>query len=158
MYKYICKRLQECGFTHYEVSNFSKDGYESRHNLTYWNNDEHYGFGLGASGYVGNVRYDNTRSLNKYLIGNYRLNEEEINLNTKIENEFILGFRKLSGINKEKFKSKYNIEITNIEVVAKLINNKSLIDDGINVCIDPEKIYVSNSILVEFIGGSYGED
>ena len=71
MYDYITKYLKENGYNHYEISNYSKKGYESRHNLTYWNNENYYGFGLGASGYIKNIRYENTRSLNEYLKGNY---------------------------------------------------------------------------------------
>lgn len=158
MYNYICNKLKSYNFIHYEVSNFAKAGCESHHNLTYWNNEEYYGFGLGASGYVCGIRYDNTRSLNKYLNGNYRLEDEYIDLNTKIENELILGFRKMDGINKEKFKTKYNMEITDIEVIKKLLINNDLVEDDTNIYINPKKIYISNSILVEFIGGSYGKD
>ena len=60
MYEYICKKLRKHGFKHYEISNFAKDGFESKHNLVYWNNEEYYGFGCGASGYIAGVRYDNT--------------------------------------------------------------------------------------------------
>ena len=158
MYKYICERLTENDFNHYEISNFSKNGYESKHNLTYWNNEQYYGFGLGASGYVDNIRYDNTRSLNKYLNGEYKINEEEITLDIKIENEFILGLRKIKGMNKKIFKEKYELNIDDIDIVKKLLDNKSLLDDGENIYINPEKIYVSNSILLEFIGGNYGKN
>ena len=65
MYNIIISKLNN--YIHYETSNFAKNGYESKHNLTYWNNDYYYGFGLGASGYVSDIRYDNTRNLNKYL-------------------------------------------------------------------------------------------
>lgn len=158
MYKYICDTLKQNGFIHYETSNFSVYGYESKHNLTYWNNEEYYGFGLGASGYIDGIRYDNTRGLNKYLNGNYKLNEEKINLNTKIENEFILGLRKIKGINKIYFKNKYNIDINKIDVVNRLLGENKLIDDGDNIYINPEKIYTSNLILIDFLGDSYGED
>ena len=67
MYELICKKLKENNFLHYETSNFSKIGYESKHNLTYWNNDHYYGFGLGASGYIDNIRYTNTKNINEYL-------------------------------------------------------------------------------------------
>jgi len=158
MYQYICNRLKQSDFIHYEISNFSKINYQSKHNLTYWNNEQYYGFGLGASGYIDNVRYDNTKGLNKYLSDNYRLNEEQLNLNIQIENEFILGLRKINGINKEKFKLKYGLEMTDIDVVKKLITEKKLIDDGKNIYINDDYIYVSNSILLEFIGGSYGKN
>src|SRR5699024_8405529 len=72
MYDYIVSFLKKYNYIHYEISNFSKDGYFSKHNLTYWNNNHYYGFGLGASGYFNNVRYTNTRSITNYIKGNYR--------------------------------------------------------------------------------------
>ena len=57
MYYYIIDYLEKHGFKHYEISNFSKEGYMSKHNLVYWNNLRYYGFGLGASGYISNIRY-----------------------------------------------------------------------------------------------------
>ena len=57
MYEYIRKELRKKGYIHYEISNFAKPGYESKHNLVYWNNNEYYGFGLGASGYINGFRY-----------------------------------------------------------------------------------------------------
>ena len=158
MYECIKGVLQKDNFIHYEISNFSKEGYQSIHNLTYWNNEGYYGFGLGASGYIGNIRYDNTRSLNKYLEGQYRLNEEYLDLNRKIENEFILGLRKVNGINKNTFKEKYGRDILSVNIVKDLVNQGQLIDDGENIFIDRNQIYVSNHILLNFIGGIYGED
>ena len=61
MYQAICGFMKDNGFKHYEISNYSKEGYESKHNLVYWNNEEYYGFGLGASGYINNRRTTNTR-------------------------------------------------------------------------------------------------
>jgi len=153
MYDLICDRLSSNGFNHYEISNFCKDGYESKHNLVYWNNNNYYGFGCGASGYIGNVRYDNTRSLNKYIKGEYRLNEDVLDRNSIIENEFILGFRKINGINICDFNQKYG-NIFNSVVNKKILEGK-LINDGVNIFINPDYIYVSNSILVDFIGEKY---
>ena len=59
MFDYIIAELEKAGFEHYEISNFSKPGFESRHNLMYWDNAEYYGIGAGASGYVDGVRYKN---------------------------------------------------------------------------------------------------
>ena len=155
MYEYICNVLKKNGYSHYEVSNFSKEGYESKHNLTYWNNLEYYGFGLGASGYINNIRYDNTRNINEYLKGNYIKESMNIDVNTKIENEFILGLRKIKGINKNDFYDKYKLNIKDIWVVQKLLKEEKLIDDGENIFINPKKIYTSNTILIEFLGGNY---
>ncbi|MBQ9072146.1 MAG: radical SAM family heme chaperone HemW [Bacilli bacterium] len=151
MYKLICNKLKDNGYNHYEISNFSKSGYESKHNLTYWNNNEYYGFGLGASGYIDNIRYDNTRSFNKYLNGEYIKKSHELDIKETIENEFILGLRKINGINKEDFKSKYNKDIKSIEVVNKLLKEDKLLENEKNIYINPDYIYVSNDILIEFI-------
>ena len=151
MYKLICNKLKDNGYNHYEISNFSKVGYESKHNLTYWNNDNYYGFGMGASGYIDNVRYDNTRNINKYLNGEYVKESHTLDLNETIENEFILGLRKIKGINKETFKNKYNKDIKEIEIVNKLIKENKLLEDEKNIYINKDYIYVSNDILVEFI-------
>ena len=155
MYNYICRVLKDSGYTHYEISNFSKINFESKHNLTYWNNEEYYGFGVGASGYVDNIRYDNTRSINKYLNGVYRFNEEEVDFNTKVENEFILGFRKLKGINKKNFYNKYKIDIDSLDVIKRLKLEEKLLEDRDNIFINPQYIYTSNQILIEFLGGNY---
>ena len=151
MYNHICNKLENNGYIHYEVSNFAKKGYESKHNLTYWNNDNYYGFGLGSSGYIDNIRYDNTRSINNYLKGNYVLNEHKLDISETIENEFILGFRKIKGINKKIFKNKYNIDIKEIESVKKLLKDNKLIDDGNYIFINKKYLYTSNDILIEFL-------
>ena len=153
MYDLICNKLSS--YNHYEVSNFGRNGYESKHNLVYWNNKKYYGFGLGAGGYIDDTRYLNTRNINDYIKGNYRLEENILSINEVIENEFILGLRKLKGINKLEFKNKYNIDINSIDIVSKLINENKLIDDGEYIKIKEDLIYVSNSILVSFIGVDY---
>lgn len=151
MYKYICTKLKENGYNHYEISNFAKDGYESSHNLTYWNNEEYYGFGLGASGYVNGIRFDNTKSLNKYLNKNYIYESHKLELKEIIENEFILGLRKVKGINKKFFQDKYNINIKDINHVKKLITDGKLLEDKDNIYINPKYLYTSNDILIEFL-------
>ncbi len=151
MYELICQKLAENNYIHYEISNFSKKGYESKHNLVYWNNERYYGFGMGASGYIDNIRYDNTRSLNKYLNGNYILNYHNLEIKETIENEFILGLRKIQGIDKEIFFKKYNIDICKYTNVKELLMNKKLIDDGKHLYINPKFIYTSNNILIDFL-------
>ena len=151
MYKLICNKLKNNAYKHYEISNFSKEGFESRHNLTYWNNEEYYGFGIGASGYIDKTRYDNTKNLNKYLKGIYVTDEHTLDLKEELENEFILGFRKIDGINKENFKLKYNMDLLDIPKVKELLSNKKLLENKKSIYINPKYIYVSNDILTEFI-------
>lgn len=151
MYNIICNYLKEHGFNHYEISNFCKNNTYSRHNLVYWKNKEYYGFGLGASGYVNNIRYDNTRSMYKYIKNIRILGKEELSLNDKISYELILGFRLINGINKNEFKEKYNQELIDQYNIKELIKKGYLIDDGLNIKISDDKIYIENSILENFI-------
>lgn len=154
MYNYICDTLKKEGFKHYELSNFAKDGYESKHNLTYWNNKEYYGFGLSASGYVDSVRYTNTRSLKKYISGKYyRIENNLLSKTEKMENEMILGLRKINGVKKDDFKVKYGLDIEEVFKIDNLLKQNLLIDDGINIYINPKYLYIQNSILINFIGG-----
>ena len=151
MYDLINKTLKENNYIRYELSNFSKPGFESKHNLTYWNNEKYYGFGLGASGYIDNVRYENTRSLNEYLKGNYLLEKHELSLKETIQNEFILGLRKIKGLNKEKFYQKYKIEIKKVPEVKRLLKENLLLEDAENIYINSKYLYTSNEIMLNFI-------
>lgn len=151
MYNEICQVLKNNGYNHYEVSNFAKEGYESQHNLVYWHNEEYYGFGLGASGYLENIRYDNTRSMNNYLNGKYLLNKEILNLKEKIVYELILGFRLIKGINKKEFYEKYHCNLIDWPNIKELIEKKDLVDNGEYICVNYDKIYVENSILINFV-------
>ena len=151
MYKLINDKLKENGFIHYEISNYSKENYESKHNLVYWNNEHYYGFGLSASGYLDNIRYENTKTYKKYLAENYISDSHQLSLKETIENEFILGLRKIDGIDINKFNKKYNIDIKSIETVNNLLKDNKLIIESNKIKINPKYIYVSNSILIDFI-------
>ena len=154
MYYNIIDMLKKNNYIHYEISNFAKEGYESRHNLVYWNNNHYYGFGLGASGYIDNIRYTNTKSLNNYCDGKYVYEEEIITKDIDMENELIFGLRKINGINKNEFFKKYKTDVYNKFDIISLVNKNLLIDDGENIYIPEDKLYISNSILINFIGGS----
>lgn len=147
----INQTLKEQGYTHYEISNYAKEGFESKHNLTYWNNENYYGFGLGASGYIDNERYENTKNITKYLKGNYKKTSHILDQNETMQNEFILGFRKISGINRGLFKEKYGFDVLDILIIKDLLDEEKLILEENNICINPKYLYLSNEILVNFI-------
>ena len=151
MYNYICNELKKYDYNHYEVSNFAKEGYESVHNLTYWNNNEYYGFGLGASGFINNIRYTNTKNINNYFNKEFIYEEEKMNKQTNMENEMILGLRKLKGVSISNFKKKYNEDI-NIFNIDKLLKERKLIIKDDYIFINEDYIYTSNDILINFIG------
>ena len=151
MYYYIIDYLENIGYKHYEISNFSKEGLESRHNLNYWNNLNYYGFGLGASGYIENTRYTNKRGINSYLKGNYKIYEEKLDKNKMMEEELICGLRKMKGISKKTFKEKFSIDIRDVFNIDDLINKGLLIEEDNYIYIPKDKLYVSNNILLNFI-------
>ena len=151
MYNLICEEMEKHGFKHYEVSNFCSPGYESKHNLTYWNNEEYYGFGLSASGYIGNLRYTNTLSMDKYLNNDYNGSKEILNLKDKMVYELILGMRKIEGINIEKFNQKYRKNLLENSMIKELVKNGSLIVDEKYLKIPYNKIYTQNDVLEELL-------
>ena len=151
MYNAIGSYLKENGFNHYEISNFCKDNSYSKHNMVYWKNNEYYGFGLGASGYVNSIRYDNTRSMYNYVNQKRQVCQEKISKKDQISYELILGLRLINGINKEEFKKKYYCELIDQFNIKELIKQGLLIDDGKNIKIKYNKLYIENSILENFI-------
>jgi oxygen-independent coproporphyrinogen-3 oxidase len=99
-YDIILEELRRAGYIRYEVSNFAKPGHMARHNLTYWRNEPYYGVGLGAAGFLGGVRYENTRNMSKYLQGVTKQGEERLSkeedekyfwmLNLRLEDGFAI--------------------------------------------------------------------
>ena len=150
MYELIGNTIEDI-YSRYEISNYSKPGYESKHNLTYWNNEEYYGFGLSSAGYIDNIRYTNTRNLTKYINKNYDKKQENLTKEDKIKYELILGFRKIKGINKKDFYNKYNINLIDIKNIKELINKNYLIEDIDSIYVNKEYLYVLNDILINFI-------
>lgn len=151
MYESICDILKKKGYTHYEVSNFSKEGYESIHNLTYWDNEEYYGFGLGASGYLNDIRYTNTKNFQSYLEGEYRSDEIYLSRREDMENEIMLGLRKLKGIDLKRFYDKYGVNIQDEFNLESVYKDKLVILDGVYLRIPEDKIYVMNEIINRII-------
>lgn len=149
MYKYIEETLENSGYIHYEISNYAKEGYESKHNLTYWNNEEYYGFGLSSTSYLGNIRRTNTRNITKYLNSDYLDEEIYEDKETRMENEIMLGLRKIDGLNLDTFKRKYHIELEEAYDISSLLEDGYLIKENNNLKINKEYIYISNEILLK---------
>lgn len=150
MYYMIIDILKKHGYYHYEISNFSKKDYESKHNLTYWNNDSYYGFGAGASGFIDGIRYDNTKNINNYIKCNYKINEEKVDYDQLLMDEVMLNLRKTLGINKLAFKNKSSKEIEQLFKIEDLIKEKLIIDNGKNLFIPENKLFISNYIISLF--------
>ena len=151
MYDMISSILKNNDYIHYEISNFSKKGYSSKHNLKYWYNLEYYGFGVGASGYIDNIRYTNTRSITNYINGKTILDKEIVTIKDKIFYEIMLGFRTNLGINKKSFKNKYNINIEELFNYKRLVKDKILLDDSCCLRVSEEYFYVLDEVTLKFL-------
>ena len=153
MYEYICNRLKDNNFIHYEISNFCKEGYESIHNLCYWKNNEYYGFGLGASGYIDDKRYINTKSIQNYINNNYLDNYIIVDIKDKMEYEVILNLRIKDGIDLDNFYNKYSVKLEDKYNYLDLVKDGYLVLDNNHLYISEDKWYISNSIIVKLLEG-----
>ena len=157
MFEYIIAELEKAGFEHYEISNFSKPGFESRHNLMYWDNAEYYGIGAGASGYVDGVRYKNHGPIRHYLeaveAGNARVQEEVLTLKEKMEEEMFLGLRKKSGVSKKRFEEKFGISFEDQygTVVSELTEQGLLVPDRDIVRMTKQGLFLGDTVAEKFI-------
>ena len=106
-YEKILARLRASGYDRYEVSNFARPGFESRHNLTYWRDEEYYAVGMGASGYVGGVRFDNTRNLGSYLAGHPRGKDEVVTPESDLTYFFLTNLRLEKGFEMARFEKRF---------------------------------------------------
>ncbi|WP_195324051.1 radical SAM family heme chaperone HemW [Streptococcus sp. 1001283B150225_161107_H12] len=157
MFEYIIEELEKAGFEHYEISNFSKPGFESRHNLVYWDNAEYYGLGAGASGYVDGIRYKNHGPIRHYLeaveAGKARITEEHLTLEEKMEEELFLGLRKKNGVSKARFEEKFGVSFDQRygQVVANLTEQGLLVPDDKQVRMTKRGLFLGDTVAEKFI-------
>lgn len=157
MFEYIIAELEKSGFEHYEISNFSKPGFESRHNLMYWDNAEYYGIGAGASGYVNGVRYKNHGPIRHYLTaveeGNARITEEHLSQKEQMEEEMFLGLRKKSGVSMARFEEKFGRSFDGLygEIVRDLVQQGLMQLDGDRVRMTKRGLFLGDTVAERFI-------
>jgi len=101
MYDYLCERLQEAGFVHYEVSNFALPGYEAQHNSNYWNGTPYVGIGAGAHSYIGVERSWNPDDLETYIRGDFQRASETLTERDCYNERIMLGLRTAKGVAKQ---------------------------------------------------------
>lgn len=153
MYHYIVKTLKEAGYIHYEISNFAKPNFESKHNLVYWNQEEYVGVGAGASSYLNDIRYTNESDIKKYISQNKRIIEEEQNLEGKLREYIILKLRLIEGINIEIANKKFGVNILERfkEEIQKMENYELLETVNNNIMLTPKGLDLANVVWEEFI-------
>ena len=150
MYDYINKYMKSLGYNHYEVSNYAKEGYESIHNLKYWQEEEYFGLGLGASGFIDSKRYKNNVKLDKYL-DNFKMEEENITTKEMMREYVIFGLRKLNGISISRYKDLFNSNILEDFNFNKYLKNGIIVKEDDYIKIKEEYMFISNSIIGDII-------
>ena len=158
IYNYTIDTLCKNGYHQYEISNYSKEGYECKHNIVYWKCDNYLGLGPGASGYINNYRYSNIcdiKGYNKCLEYDKRPIEEKNILSKKDEmEEFIfMGLRMNKGINLDEFYKRFNIDFKHRynDILGKLKNLNLIIEQNNNIILTQRGREISNTVFVEFI-------
>ena len=153
MYELVVTRMKNAGYYHYEISNFAKEGRESRHNSKYWRLDEYLGLGLAAHSDFQGKRIENTKDMKKYLLGECIENELAIS-EAEREFEFImLGLRTSRGISKAEFFENFGIDFDEKygEKILKLEKTGYFLQNGDNITLSERGFEVSNAILSEIL-------
>ena len=160
MYWFAKRKLEENGYLHYEISNFAKPLFRSKHNLDCWNQKEYKGFGVSASSYENEIRYTNISSIEKYVEnvqnGQFKKNyivEEKQDREVMMKEYMLLGLRKITGVSINQFRKKfgtipifkYNKEIT------KLTNEGLIESNGINIRLTKKGLDLANLVWEEFV-------
>ena len=160
MYWFVKNTLELNGFIHYEISNFAKKGYESKHNLNCWNQKEYIGIGASAHSYRDITRYSNTENREENIEnvnnGNFNRNKiiHEIQKEDDAKKEFmLLGLRKIKGVDINQFKNKFGdnpIYLFRNEL-KKLTDERLLIIDDNNIRLTNKGLDLANLVWEEFI-------
>ncbi len=157
MYEVVVKMMREANYCHYEISNFAKEGRESRHNSKYWRLDEYLGLGLAAHSDFGGKRFENTRNMEKYLGCKWLETEHEISASEREFEFLMLGLRTSAGISKNEFLDKFGIDFDEKygSKIEKFGNAGYIFENGDRVMLTERGFEVSNSILSEILDFDY---
>lgn len=158
MYQLIRSFMQKKGYIQYEVSNFARSGQKSRHNTTYWLNEEYYGLGTGAHGYVGSSRYANLTGIRAYIDqikqGSLPVKESyRVSLEEDMENFMILGLRLLNGVKRSRFAKRYGYQIEEVfgTVLRNLENQKFIEANDDFICLTEKGLLFGNEVFASFL-------
>ena len=157
MYDYITEELPKRGYNRYEVSNFAKSGFESRHNIGYWTGEKYFGFGAGAHSYNGKIRTSNIAAVDEYVkkirAGRDVSTLEEVVTESAAMEEFcFLGLRMTCGIDAEIFYERFNKNIFDVygSVIEKNVR-QGLLEVGEKILLTKRGMKVGNVVFADFL-------
>lgn len=158
MYHMTQRKLMRSGYDRYEISNYSRPGYECQHNLSYWERKDYLGFGIGAASLFDEVRYSNCTDITRYISGQgnpqiIRENVERLSFDDRMEEFMFLGLRKTAGIDEREFMKAFGKMPEEIYAdVLKQNMAKGLLEKaGHNYRLTSKGLDISNTVMADFI-------
>lgn len=160
MYWTVKEELEKNGYIHYEISNFAKQGYESKHNTSCWNQEEYIGFGLAAHSYINNTRYSNTEDIEEYmgvgvaLLGDPKKTIHEVqDKEDKMKEYMLLALRKIEGVRISEFKKRFvdNPIYLYRKELNKLVTQELIEIEEDNIKLTNKGIDLANLVWEEFV-------
>lgn len=158
MYETTIQTLENAGYQQYEISNFSKPGMESQHNINYWNNGEYLGVGAGASSYLNGERFKNTNLPSIYIreIGlknNAVESREQLEPIHAMGETLMLGLRLLKGISIEVFENRFQVSFQKIygNVIESLLNQELIIFNQNRIALSRKGLFLADSVILKFM-------
>lgn len=158
MFQNTIDTLQSAGYEQYEISNYARPGFESRHNLNYWDNGEYLGLGAGASSYLNGERFKNTNLPSRYIRevqagGSAVESTEKLAPLHAMGETIMLGLRRLKGIAINDFENRFQISFK--KVYGKVID--PLLDEGLitlnqtHMALSRKGLYLADSVILKFM-------
>ena len=158
MHDYIVEKLPESGYQRYEISNYALLGYESKHNLSYWQDVDYLGLGSGAHSYWQGTRYENPSSIDDYIsaLEKGRLPatlEEQLDRQAHMEEYCFLGLRTAAGIDKNLFQQKFGVDLFTVygRIIEKLVAQDLLQHTARGIALTPLGMKYGNQVFGEFL-------
>jgi oxygen-independent coproporphyrinogen-3 oxidase len=153
-YETACAVLGAAGYEHYEISNWGRPGFASRHNLKYWRREPYLGFGAGAHSFSGTERWANAHDaagyVNAITAGRLPVEQlEELSAESALEEELFLGLRQMQGIDVGRIEREYGVSLD--ARFARLKSAGLIEQEGSLVRLAPRRVSVSNEVFVELM-------
>lgn len=155
MYWTVKEELERSGYMHYEISNFAKRSFESKHNMSCWSQEEYIGFGLAAHSYINNTRYSNTINFEEYFVWSEssKIIHERQTKEDKMKEYMLLGLRKIEGVKISEFKNRFidNPIYLYKEVLNKLVTQELIEIEEDSIKLTSKGIDLANLVWEEFV-------
>jgi coproporphyrinogen III oxidase-like Fe-S oxidoreductase len=151
------KRLNEAGYGQYEISNFAKPGYDSKHNSMYWRNRSYYGLGAGAHGYLNSQRHVNVKGVQAYIDASKQglpvLEQTEVSKDEAMEDFMMVGLRLLEGVRERDFAEQFGVTMESVfaPTIEKFLKMKLLDRTSEGYRLSEQGVLLGNEVFAAFI-------